>query len=281
MNVMIFFVVLMAYIVFDLIVKLIDQTRKFELYEKALKSEIIELNEKIENLHNDMDMLLQGHHESLADMEEIKKVAAERKKIVIKTASTVTLLTHSVAEHEYDLNVVLRQGKAVKEENENLRKDLDRLQLRHENAKIKMDAFSEYSKTNDDTLKDLHNDMDFLLQSQREQETRMNDLMRQGKAVKEENENLRKELDRLQLQQENAKIKMDDFSDYSKTNDDALKNMKEGFLFFKDELFGDTLKEIQRLLNQVTKMDEEIGKLGENYEDVSDKLERLQNGRYG
>ena len=63
----------MAYIVFDLIVKLADQTRKFELYEKALKSEIIELNEKIENLHNDMDMLLQGHHESLADMEEIKK----------------------------------------------------------------------------------------------------------------------------------------------------------------------------------------------------------------
>ena len=74
MNVMlIFFVVLMAYIVSDLIVKLVDQTRKFELYEKALKSEIIELNEKIENLHNGMDMLLQGHHESLADMEEIKK----------------------------------------------------------------------------------------------------------------------------------------------------------------------------------------------------------------
>ena len=280
MNVMIFFVVLMAYIVFDLIVKLADQTRKFELYEKALKSEIIELNEKIENLHNDIDMLLQGHHESLADMKEIKKVAAERKKIVIKTASTVTLLTHSVAEHEYDLNVVLRQGNAVKEENENLRKDFDRLQLQQENAMIKMDAFSDYSKTNDDTLKDLHNDMDFLLQSQREQETRMNDLMRQGKAVKEENENLRKELDRLQLQQENAKIKMDDFSDYSKTNDDTLKDMKEGFLFFKDEL-RDTLKEIQRLLNQVTKMDEEIGKLGENYEDVSDKLERLQNGRYG
>ena len=73
MNVMIFFVVLMAYIVFDLIVKLADQTRKFELYEKALKSEIIELKEKIEKLHKDMDMLLQGHHESLADIEEIKK----------------------------------------------------------------------------------------------------------------------------------------------------------------------------------------------------------------
>ena len=28
-------------------------------------------------------------------------------------------------------------------------------------------------------------------------------------------------------------------------------------------------------------MDEEIGKLGENYEAVSDQLERLQNGRYG
>ena len=191
-------------------------------------------------------------------------MATERKKIVIKTASTV-------AEHEYYLNVVLRQGIAVKEENENLRKDLDRLQLQHENAKIKMDAFSEYSKTNDNTLKDLHNDMDFLRQSQREQQTRMNDLMRQGKADKEENENLRKELDRLQLQQENAKIKMDDFSDYSKTNDDTLKDMKEGFLFFKDEL-RDTLKEIQRLLNQVTKMDEEIGKLGENYEAVSDQL---------
>ena len=142
-----------------------------------------------------------------------------------------------------------------------------------------MDAFSEYSKTNDNTLKDLHNDMDFLRQSQREQQTRMNDLMRQGKADKEENENLRKELDRLQLQQEIAKIKMDDFSDFSKTND-TLKDMKEGFLFFKDEL-RDTLKEIQRLLNQVTKMDEEIRKLGEKYEAVSDQLERLQNGRYG
>ena len=64
----------MAYIVFDLIVKLADQTRKFELYDKALKSEIIGLNEKIENWHNDMDMLLQSHHESraLADMKEIK-----------------------------------------------------------------------------------------------------------------------------------------------------------------------------------------------------------------
>ena len=102
-------------------------------------------------------------------------MAAERKKIVIKTAS-------SVAEHEYYLNVVLPQGNAVKEENENLSKDLDRLQLR----------------------------------------------------------------------QETAKIKMDDFSDYSKTNDDTLKDMKEGFLFFKDEL-RDILKEIQRLLNQVTK----------------------------
>ena len=186
-----------------------------------------------------------------------------------------------MAEHEYDLNVVLRQGNAVKEENENLRKDLDRLQLRQEIAKLKMDAFSDYSKTNDDTLKDLHNDMDFLLQSRREQENNMNDLMRQGKAIIEENENLRKELDRLQLQQEIAKIKMDAFSDYSKTNDDTLKDMKKGFLFFKDELFRDTLKEIQRLLNQVTKMDEEISKLGEKYEAVSDQLERLQNGRYG
>ena len=101
-------------------------------------------------------------------------------------------------------------------------------------------------------IENLHKDMDLLLQSQREQENNMNDLMRQGKAVKEENENLRKELDRLQLQQEIAKIKMDDFSDYSKTNDDTLKDMKEGFLFFKDEL-RDILKEIQRLLNQVTK----------------------------
>ena len=75
-----FFVVLMAYIVFDLIVKLTDQTRKFELYEKALKSEIIELNEKIEILHNDMDMLLQGHHESLADMKEIKKSGGRKEK---------------------------------------------------------------------------------------------------------------------------------------------------------------------------------------------------------
>ena len=130
-------------------------------------------------------------------------------------------------------------------------------------------------------IENLHKDMDLLLQSQREQENNMNDLMRQGKAVKEENENLRKELDRLQLQQEIATIKMDAFSDYSKTNDDTLKDMKKGFLFFKDDLLGDTLKEIQRLLNQVTNMDEEIRKLGENYEAVSDQLERLQNGRYG
>ena len=113
-----------------------------------------------------------------------------------------------------------------------------------------------------------------------EHEYYLNVVLPQGNAVKEENENLSKDLDRLQLRQEIAKIKMDDFSDYSKTNDDTLKDMKEGFLFFKDEL-RDTLKEIQRLLNQVTKMDEEIGKLGENYEDVSDKLERLHNGRYG
>ena len=75
-----FFVVLMAYIVFDLIVKLADQTRKFELYDKALKSEIIGLNEKIENWHNDMDMLLQSHHESraLADMKEIKKIGCRK-----------------------------------------------------------------------------------------------------------------------------------------------------------------------------------------------------------
>nr|XP_022338915.1 uncharacterized protein LOC111134302 isoform X1 [Crassostrea virginica] len=126
-------------------------------------------------------------------------------------------------------------------------------------------------------IENLHNNMDLLLQSQREQENNMKYLMRLGKDVEEEHENLRKMLDRLQLQQKNAKIKMDAFSDYSKTNDDTLKNMKEGFLFFKDELFGDILKEIQRLLNQVTKMDEEIGKLGNNYEAVSDQLERLQN----
>ena len=130
-------------------------------------------------------------------------------------------------------------------------------------------------------IENLHNNMDLLLQSQREQENNMKYLMRLGKDVEEEHENLRKKLDRLQLQQKNAKIKMDAFSDYSKTNDDTLKNMKEGFLFFKDELFGDILKEIQRLLNQVTKMDEEIGKLGNNYEAVSNQLERLQNGRYG
>ena len=127
----------------------------------------------------------------------------------------------------------------------------------------------------------LHKNMDLLLKSQREQENNMNDLKRQGKAVKEENENLRKELDRLQLQQEIAKIKMDAFSDYSKTNDDTLKGMKKGLLFFKDDLLRDTLKEIHSLLNQVTKMDEEIRKLGEKYEAVSDQLERLQNGRYG
>ena len=130
-------------------------------------------------------------------------------------------------------------------------------------------------------IENLHNDMDLLLQSQRKQENNMNDLMRQGKAIIEENENLRKELDRLQLQQEIAKIKMDAFSDYSKTNDDTLKGMKKGLLFFKDDLLRDTLKEIHSLLNQVTKMDEEIRKLGEKYEAVSDQLERLQNGRYG
>ena len=215
----------MAYIAFDFIVK------------SGLK-------EEIENLHKNMDLLLQSQREQ-----------------------------------ENNMNDLMRQGKAVKEEND-LRKELDRLQLQQEIAKSKMDAFSEYSKTNDDTLKDLHNDMDLLLKSQREQENNMNDLKRQGKAVKEENEHLRKELDRLQLQQEIAKIKMDAFSDYSKTNDDTLKDMKKGFLFFKDDIFRDTLKEIQRLLNQVTKMDEEISKLGENYKAVSDQLKRLQNGRF-
>ena len=85
--------------------------------------------------------------------------------------------------------------------------------------------------------------------------------------LKEEIENLHNDMDLLlqsQREQENN-----------------MKDMKKGFLFFKDELLGDTLKEIHRLLNQVTKMDEEIGKLGENYKAVSDQLKRLQNGRYG
>ena len=66
MNFMLtFFVVLITHIVFDLI-------------------------EKIESLHNDMDMLLQSHQESLSDMEQIKE-AAERKKIIIFIAFTVDL----------------------------------------------------------------------------------------------------------------------------------------------------------------------------------------------
>ena len=81
------FVVL--HIVFDLNVKLADQTRKFELYKKELNSTIKGLNEKIESLHHDMDMLLQSQQKFLAGMEQIKEEAAERKKIIINMASTV------------------------------------------------------------------------------------------------------------------------------------------------------------------------------------------------
>ena len=256
---LIFFVVLMAYIAFDLI----DKTRKYEVYEKALNTEIKGLNEKIENLHNDMGLLLQSKRELLADMEKIKEEAEERKKIVINMASTV-------AQYENNLKDLMHRGKTVKEENENLRKELDSLQLEQEIAKIKIDAFSDYSKTNDDALKDLHNDMDLVLQSHQEQENNMNDLMRQGNAVKEENEKLRKEVDRLQLQLE---ISED-------INDDTLKEIVNGFLFFKREL-KDTIQEIQHLVHHVTKMDDEISKLGKNFETLSDKLESLQNGRYG
>ena len=43
----------------------------------------------------------------------------------------------------------------VKEENENLRKEVVRLHLHQEIAKIKMEAFSDHSKRNEDTLKDI------------------------------------------------------------------------------------------------------------------------------
>ena len=45
----------------------------------------------------------------------------------------------------------------VKEENENLRKEVVRLQLHQEIAKIKMEALSDHSKRNEDTLKDIEN----------------------------------------------------------------------------------------------------------------------------
>ena len=80
---------MVLHIVFDLNVKLADQTRKFELYKKELNSTIKGLNEKIESLHHDMDMLLQSQQKFLAGMEQIKEEAAERKKIIINMASTV------------------------------------------------------------------------------------------------------------------------------------------------------------------------------------------------
>ena len=58
-----FFVVLITHIGFDLI-------------------------EKIDNLYNDMDMLLQSHQESLAEMEKLKE-ATERENIIIIIAFTV------------------------------------------------------------------------------------------------------------------------------------------------------------------------------------------------
>ena len=91
----------MAFIVFDLIVK-VDQTRKFE---EALNTEIIRLNEKIENLHNVMGLLLQSKRELLADMEKIKEEAEERKKSVINMASTVT-------HYENNLKDLMHQGQS-------------------------------------------------------------------------------------------------------------------------------------------------------------------------
>ena len=86
-------------------------------------------------------------------------------------------------------------------------------------------------------------------------------MIRKENTLKEENENLRTEVIRLQLHQTIAKIKMEAFSDHSKRNKDILKDIKNRFPCYKDEL-RDALKEIQRLLNQVTKMDKEINTLG-------------------
>lgn len=51
--------VFLAYIVFEFIVKVVDQNRKFELYEISLKNELNGLKKENGDLRKDIDFLLQ------------------------------------------------------------------------------------------------------------------------------------------------------------------------------------------------------------------------------
>nr|XP_022345989.1 uncharacterized protein LOC111138354 [Crassostrea virginica] len=190
-----FFVVFLAYIVFEFIVKVVDQNRKFELYEISLKNELNGLKKENEDLRKDIDFLLKRQRTFHEDVEKIK-------------------------------------GEANRRESE-------------------IDDIVSFYKDN------------------------INDLIRQGKTVNRENENLQKEVNRLQLQQEIAKLKIDTLTDKSKANEDIFEEFKSGFKFF-NEVLKTSLKEIESLVNQVTIMDDELGRLGEDIKSISAELYILQ-----
>lgn len=194
-----FFVVFLAYIVFEFIVKVVDQNRKFELYEISLKNELNGLKKENEDLRKDIDFLLQRQRTFHEDVEKIK-------------------------------------GEANRRESE-------------------IDDIVSFYKDN------------------------INDLIRQGKTVNQENENLQKEVNRLQLQQEIAKLKIDTLTDKSKANEDIFEEFKSGLKFF-NEVLKTSLKEIESLVNQVTIMDDELGRLGEDIKSISAELYILQKGKY-
>ena len=194
-----FFVVFLAYIVFEFIVKVVDQNRKFELYEISLKNELNGLKKENEDLRKDIDFLLQRQRTFHEDVEKIKGEANRR---------------------EYEI----------------------------------------------DDIVSLYKD-------------NINDLIRQGKNVHQENENLQKEVNRLQLQQEIAKLKIDTLTDKSKANEDIFEEIKSGLKFF-NEVLKTTLKEIEGLVNQVTIMDDELGRLGEDIKSIFAELYILQKGKY-
>lgn len=109
-------------------------------------------------------------------------------------------------------------------------------------------------------------------------EQNFNELQSQGKILKNENEVLRLEINRLQHQQELSNVKIRSLNTDLKNRDDFLKDIDKGAKLFHEEL-KNTVKQMDRLVEHVKIMDEQMEDMSKVFEFIYRELNILSRGK--
>lgn len=109
-------------------------------------------------------------------------------------------------------------------------------------------------------------------------EQNFNELQSQGKILKNENEVLRLEINRLQHQQELSNVKIRSLNTDLKNRDDFLKDIDKGARLFHEEL-KNTVKQMDRLVEHVKIMDEQMEDMSKEFKFIYRELNILSSGK--